>query len=568
MCQKNNCDSCGKHNSNPRIYVDSTNTNPIKDGNSWRTAFIILQPALDRAETNNAPTDIWIAKGTYFPSKVYSPNGVTGGRSGLTKVELSTFNLPNNVFIYGGFKGCERKFCDRDPKVNKTILSGGERYWHVVTLGNDIAQSGVTALLDGLTISNGSAQGPLSNNTIVAQFGFAHIYGGGIYSTYGSNLIINEVELFANKALYSFPPSSIIPDQGIGGGIFSINSNLIATRCKFRSNYAAGQAGALGIYNTYETSPHIAKIIDCKFIENTTLNFGGAVVVEGTLPDGNSHTEITESTFLRNFASEGGAIVVDSLRVLIEKSVFKDNTSSVNAGAVSTTNIVNTIASAINSRPLVTFRTKIKECLFEHNTTFGNLILHDALLGGTSAGIDFPLGGGALVCYMNGLLDVIESKFIDNESQNSDGGAILNGRSAASQVFGIPGLTAFKVETNVTKCEFINNRAINGSGGAIASLPSSFVFTPPIVIPQTATVLNVRNSDFVENCATISGGAIYLNNTVASLKKNCFQDNKAPIGSDIYAVSSNINNLDTSLYIRPAGCGKNTDCRCNHKCKC
>ena len=42
-----------------------------------------------------------------------------------------------------------------DPLTNK-----GDNVWHVVTLGNDVLGTGVTTLLNGLTIEGGFADGP------------------------------------------------------------------------------------------------------------------------------------------------------------------------------------------------------------------------------------------------------------------------------------------------------------------------------------------------------------------------------------------------------------------------
>src|SRR4029078_3580879 len=127
------------------IYVKASGNYPTPNGASWKTAFKNLQDALDAT----APGDeIWIAEGIYTPSKIYSPNGVTGGASGLNTASLKTFNLPDHVTLYGGFKGNERSLNQRPANNHKTVLSGSTgtgKCWHVVTAGNDIAQTGVTA---------------------------------------------------------------------------------------------------------------------------------------------------------------------------------------------------------------------------------------------------------------------------------------------------------------------------------------------------------------------------------------------------------------------------------------
>src|SRR5438067_12531503 len=75
----------------PIIYVNINNANGAHDGTSWKKAYTNLQDALTKARSASGAEQIWIAKGTYLP--------------GSTPTD--TFNLPNNVKIYGGFLGNE-----------------------------------------------------------------------------------------------------------------------------------------------------------------------------------------------------------------------------------------------------------------------------------------------------------------------------------------------------------------------------------------------------------------------------------------------------------------------------
>ena len=149
------------------IYVNAAGNSPSPNGASWQTAFISLQDALDAA----APGDqIWVAQGAYVPTKIYAPNGVTGGAYGLNTPSLKTFNLPDQVTIYGGFRATSVRLDNRRPAhlSNDVERLTPTASWHVVTAGNDIAQSGVRATLDGVTIREGNAQGPAGSNTLFA----------------------------------------------------------------------------------------------------------------------------------------------------------------------------------------------------------------------------------------------------------------------------------------------------------------------------------------------------------------------------------------------------------------
>ncbi len=123
------------------------------DGTSWVDAYNDLQDALAVAVAGD---QIWVAAGTYVPS--------------ATSARDATFQLKSGVGLYGGFAGTEADHKERDPVVNRTILSGdlngndrivstpeglageatrSDNSYHVVT-GSGADE---TAVLDGFTIS-------------------------------------------------------------------------------------------------------------------------------------------------------------------------------------------------------------------------------------------------------------------------------------------------------------------------------------------------------------------------------------------------------------------------------
>ncbi len=548
------------------IHVKAQGSRIIKNCRSWKTAFDNLQDALDLAFALPL-SEIWVAEGVYIPSQIYTPigptGGVTGGVAGATGavtgpalINLRTFNIPDNTALFGGFKGDECKCSERNPEKHKTILSGANTYWHVVTLGNDITQTGVRVVIDGFEIIDGNAQGPDGESTLVTGLTYAHSSGAGVYSAFGSSLILSNCVIKGNRNGYSSPLTSYPTQSFIGAGVYSNNSDISICDTSFKYNYAQGQAGALAIYNTYETTgPHTGFVEKCKFIENTALNFGGAIVVEGTFPDPASKTIVQESLFVKNRAYEGGAIVPDSEELYVRCCTFIDNIGYINGGALATTNVVNTIAAALKGVTPTFFPTNIEKCIFKHNYCTADLKLHDLILGGPSAGFSFALGG-TVVCYMNGFLNIDNSKFENNVSLG-DGGAIVNGNAAATNLFQT-GVNAFKVHTIICNSEFTGNHAVNG--GAIASEPNSIALIPPVTIEVTDTVLGVFNSDFVGNVADEKGGAIFLNKTTAAIVDNCFKENCAQICNNIYQRDSII---DTSRCIAQQYCG----CGDKHSCK-
>ena len=200
------------------LYVDANiaadSTSHVHDGSSWANAFSNLQDALTQAATSQGPSAIWIAQGTYKPSQIYSPldaNGVpvVGGESGLDVPNLKTFDLPNNVSLYGGLVYGMTSLSQSNPIAHPTILSGdldgndinnpsdpgyaaskADNAWHVVTLGDDITQQAVTASLSGLQIIDGDADGGNVGGTL-SPFIVGHSDGGGVYAAWGSNVTVN-----------------------------------------------------------------------------------------------------------------------------------------------------------------------------------------------------------------------------------------------------------------------------------------------------------------------------------------------------------------------------------------
>jgi predicted outer membrane repeat protein len=520
------------------IYVNAgAKSGPSQDGTSWKTAFTSLQDALDKAASTPESDEIWVAGGTYVPTKIYAPQGIVGGVSGLDTPHLRTFDLPDQVAIYGGFAGDERSRSHRPSHSHRTVLSGAGVSWHVVTAGDDMARAGVRATLDGLTIRDGNAQGPAAD-FLFAPFTYGHNLGGGLYAAFDSVVVVNNVDVYDNAA------------GGDGGGVFSINSTLKVTGSRFWHNAAVLRAGALEVFNTYETNAHTASIARSVFEDNHAQIFGGAIVGEGTFPNEHSSVDIDESTFEGNTASEGGAIVFDSETTTVRNSRFQRNLATVNAGALATTNAVDTVVNAALFGPghvFTKFATTIVNCEFENNVAQGDQAKHDALFGGPAAGINFALGGGALVAYMNGYLQVVDSWFRDNTAENGDGGAILNGRSEARHILSTQA-DAFDVATTIVGSTFVGNRALMGNGGAIASLPGSVLNIPERTVANTT--LSAIASRFDENVAAGDGGAIYLDASTATFSANVYAENQAAEGNSIFGIGSIINGSSSSPFIK------------------
>ncbi len=298
------------------------------DGTSWETAFSSLQDALDNF---NFEDQIWVAKGTYYPSSG-APNLVTSNNVIEIKSESDNkfidrgkrfYINQQGTAIYGGFAGGETTISGRSNygigETNETILSGdigtlndnSDNCYHVVffNLNNSGSPSGnfsTTSLkstkttsdysyptvFDGFTVSGGNAN--------IASSGDGN--GGGILTNGSAPLLINNCTFTENSAWK-------------GGGMCNDHSSPTITNCKFIRNTAEIYAG--GVMNTY-SSPTIT---NCTFIGNTSFRGGG-------MYNYSSPSKITNCTFSGNNASHaGGGMYNSNNSPIIINSIFWDNSS-------------------------------------------------------------------------------------------------------------------------------------------------------------------------------------------------------------------------------------------------
>jgi T5SS/PEP-CTERM-associated repeat protein len=279
----------------PVVYVRST-ASGANNGSSWADAFsgaLGLQSALSfvSGQPAGAYTDVWVAAGTYKPA------GFNGSRS-------ATFQLQNNLAIYGGFAGTETQLSQRNIAANPTILSGDlngddsgtfnreDNSYHVVT-----ASGATGAVLDGFTIRAGTATGAAANDQI----------GAGIVATSGS-LALSNCTVESNISTGYAPVGGGVGTGG-GGGMYVQSATATVRNCSFLSNaittpatdYAPGGAALCA------TTGSAVRVYDSLFAANTAPGgyyFGGAVAAWG-----NAQLAVVHSTFLQNMSACPGAAI-------------------------------------------------------------------------------------------------------------------------------------------------------------------------------------------------------------------------------------------------------------------
>lgn len=288
------------------LYVNASATG-INSGVSWEHAFTSLQAALTAAKKCSLVTQIWVAKGTYYPSE--NQFGQTTPADPRTK----SFAMQNNLAIYGGFAGNEPSdfnLSNRDMISNKTELSGEiqqdnlihNNAYHVILnfppYENPLNH---TAVLDGFTIVGGAAT-MLVGNT---DAHLPHSFGGGIM-TYGSAPTIQRCYFLSSQGYF-------------GGGMSNFESNTSTHHSQFIGN--AAQYGA-GIFNSLSNG----LVTNSSFQLNNADSGGGIFQLD-------SAPTIINSSFSANKASSnGGAIYNVNSLTKIKNNILWGNNSEIEAG--------------------------------------------------------------------------------------------------------------------------------------------------------------------------------------------------------------------------------------------
>jgi hypothetical protein len=312
------------------IYVDSSATSGTKNGASWANAFIDFQDAIDNPY---GTTEIWVAKGTYYPTKDHT------GNASPTDPRDKNFHMAADMQLYGGFTGTETELSQRDWKANPTILSGDFNANDVVTGGGSTlsitgnsenafhvlitANLTSAAFLEGFHVRGGWA-------TFAAEFNYAgelfasEGYGGGMYNSSSSPMIKNTT-FFGNCA------------KNQGGGLYNMNSSSPHIINSALTHNFANNGG--GMYNINLSAPIIS---NSNISYNKTLKWGGGVYNSFSSPS------IVNSIFVENSAEIGGGLYNSRSSPIINNATFQGNSATSNGGGLynresSSPSIVNSI---------------------------------------------------------------------------------------------------------------------------------------------------------------------------------------------------------------------------------
>ena len=277
-------------------------------GTSWASAFPVLQSALAAAQPGDS---IWVAAGTYRPSVPTNP----------ADVRSSTFLLPYEVSIYGGFRGNEATLAERKGLFDLTILSGdigvagdnSDNCYHVVSFKG--TTTFVSARLDGFTVRDGNGIG---SGIPSRGAGLIVTVGQGTHSPtlVAKNLIVRDnqcdqgggiavVNLGALVLSKSTVKNNLAEDAG--GGAYVLTGTFWSTSVRWEGNLAKQEGGAF--FTTSTSSGMVRMANDVFFANQATL--GGAVYVAGS-QFVHGTAILDDCTMASNSASVGASIYADT----------------------------------------------------------------------------------------------------------------------------------------------------------------------------------------------------------------------------------------------------------------
>ena len=336
----------------PDLYVKATGKDS-DNGFSWKTA-TTLSNALKIMEAGD---NIHIAAGTYIPTKK-----ITGG----DKDRDFTFEINKNVTLIGGYPADAAVGAVAD-KSNKTILSGDEKFYHTVTITAPVI-AGKKVTIKNLSITKGLAGVTADGILEINEGKFDRSFGGGfsigvsLVDVIDCTISENKSERFAagvyvhSNAIVNFKNTDIINNKTINeggncGGLHNAATSYL-TDCNILDNSATGVAG--GIYNYHpDKEPVSLYLYNCTVARNTNRGSNAHGVAGGGMyARENSYTRIVNSTFFRNVAYNGGAILIygaagKTSTADIINSTFYDNSAEERAGGIM--NQANTFLNIHNS---------------------------------------------------------------------------------------------------------------------------------------------------------------------------------------------------------------------------
>ncbi|MCD7972845.1 MAG: right-handed parallel beta-helix repeat-containing protein [Candidatus Azobacteroides sp.] len=478
-------------NSDGIVYVKGDILFP-GDGSSWVNAVTELSDVLEACRSNPNIKEIWITSGTYIPQNI-----VSGGSEERDK----SFVLPSGVKIYGGFTGLETDLSQRDPQINKTILSGAftnssflpDSVYHVVLATGDMGG----AILDGVTITGGKADelGFITHNS----YRITKNYGGGIYLHNISNFTLANITVEKNSSdnngggMYLSNSSPDIQEITIqyntsrnsaGGGIYLSESHPDMQDIRILNNYAGYTGGGMHLSTS---NPDMRRVT----IQHNTANTnGGGMYLQSSTPATMQDIDIQYNTAT---ASGGGMYLNSSSDPQIEQFKIDNNTARSGGGIYNSSSSPTMKSGSISNNIYGTENNSMGGGMYNASSSPS---ITDIIISGNKLAdaTKLLISGGGIYNYNSS--PVITNVIISNNTAVYSGGGVSNAGASSAPEF-----------TNVL---FTGNK-VTQAGGQGGAMNTSHT-TPDITFTMTNVTISNNTAD--------QGSALYNSNVTGAEIRN------------------------------------------------
>ena len=331
----------------------------------------------------------------------------------------------------------------------------------------------------------------------------AYYDGGAFYITYAStvtvtgNKFINNRAMNSNGGIFYVSSSDSVDSNGntlmdntarLDGGAFYLSSvsRTVNTGNEFVNNTAGDDGGAVYVSSgsTTNSGNH--------FFNNRATDDGGALYISGSSTN-------NDNTFINNTANNGagGAIYVSG-PISDTGSTFSSNRANSNGGALYVSGRYRTVVTEgstfINNR----VRNGGGGAIYAPGYGVSVTISNNHFINN----IAYVSGGGLSVLGSQVVLRINGSMFINNliTGPDGNGGAVYVAQPNTQLII-------------VSNSTFVNNSAINGTGGAIYA-KKGFAITNTVFGYNKAlscAAMNIEQSNFIRSMTLM--GSTFLHNT-------------------------------------------------------
>ncbi len=436
---------------------------------------------------------------------------------------------------------------------------------------------------NGLYVAGGATQAAIVSDSLLHEVTVnGVIYAGISYDSIEKAVAANNIVAVSGMtltdkysvnsaartlALYDCTISGIT--QYGNGGALSADGTLILDNVKLIDNVSSSVGGAIYINGTADSQVSVT-VVDSVFSNNFAGGAGGAIRNKGILSVSGSFFSGNQATVS---SPDGGAISsvgYDYTNVTIENTIFSNNSSERNGGAVAvgggsfTLNTVkfynnqSTAASGTAGALYLLGTGAVTDALFVGNSAIGNggattignsgiVVTGNRFLYNTAA------SAGAIFANSKAGGAIGHSEFIGNSSVSNGGGAVNTGGSLTISDSLFSG--NYTGDTGNYSGGAINNSGSLSIASSVLSGNSAFYAGGAVANSKTLTV---SDSEFSGNSAQY-GGAIYLSgNGTAEISNTVFTGNTATVqGGGFYIQGTSGATLRNVIFDGNSASGNN-----------